>query len=151
MKIIYDENIINDNKTLEILERAAELCVASEGLETGKCEVSFSIVSAEEIRDLNATYRGKDSVTDVLSFPQYDDLNDIYNEEEICLGDVVINSEAVKAQAEEYGHSYERELVYLFVHSVLHLLGYDHMQEDDKCEMRAFEERVMSELGIVRA
>ena len=89
-------------------------------------------------------------MTDVLSFPQYDDLSDIENEEEICLGDVVINDEAVRSQAEEYGHSYERELIYLFVHSILHLWGYDHMEAEDKEEMRSFEEKVMSKLRLER-
>ena len=99
---------------------------------------------------MNAAYRQKDAVTDVLSFPQYDDLNDLDNEEEICIGDVVICSEVAHRQAEEYGHSYERELLYLFVHSILHLLGYDHMEEDEKKEMRRREEDVMDKIGLKR-
>lgn len=150
MKIIYDEELNIAPELLKTMEHAAELCASAEGVNTENCEVSFSIVSPEEIRELNAAYRDKDAVTDVLSFPQYDDLNDIDNEEEIILGDVVINDNAVRSQAEEYGHSYERELVYLFVHSILHLLGYDHMEPEEKAEMRAREEEVMEEIGLVR-
>lgn len=150
MKIIYDEEAALNIKLIDILRQAAEICVTDEGLESEFCEVSLSIVSPDEIKFLNGKYRDNDNITDVLSFPQYDDLNDIENEEEISLGDVVINDDAVRSQAEEYGHSYERELVYLFVHSILHLLGYDHMQTEDKEEMRSFEEKVMSRLGLER-
>ena len=79
-----------------------------------------------------------------------EDFNDIIEEEEILLGDVVINMDRVKEQAEEFGHSLEREAVYLFVHSVCHLLGYDHMEEDDKIEMRAREEEIMTLLDLER-
>ena len=150
MKIIYDEEHILELDLLDMMKQAADICIADESLDSELCEVSLSIVSPEEIKFLNKEYRGNDSVTDVLSFPQYYDLSDIENEEEICLGDVVINDEAVRSQAEEYGHSYERELIYLFVHSILHLLGYDHMEAEDKEEMRSFEEKVMSKLRLER-
>ncbi len=71
-------------------------------------------------------------MTDVLSFPQFDDLNEIPEFGEICLGDVVICKDRALEQAEEFGHSFEREIIYLFTHSILHLLGYDHMEEDEK-------------------
>ena len=132
------------------MKEAAELCTKAEGLDPDRCEVSFSFVGEDEIRELNAAYRRKDAVTDVLSFPQYDDLTELDNEEEICLGDVVICSEVARRQAEEYGHSYERELVYLFVHSILHLLGYDHMEEEERREMRSREELVMERIGLAR-
>ena len=112
--------------------------------------MSFSFADEEEIRRLNAAYRDKDAVTDVLSFPQYDDLRELDNEEEICLGDVVICGRVARRQAEEYGHSYERELLYLFVHSILHLLGYDHMEEEEKRQMRIREEYVMEKIGLTR-
>ena len=98
----------------------------------------------------NRDYRDTDKVTDVLSFPQFDDLNDLPEVGEICLGDVVICKEKAMQQAEEFGHTFEREIIYLFTHSVLHLLGYDHMEEADKKEMRGREEQVMSYLGIGR-
>ena len=107
-------------------------------------------MEGEEIRNLNREYRDTDKVTDVLSFPQFDDLNEIPEFGEICLGDVVICKDRALEQAEEFGHSFEREIIYLFTHSILHLLGYDHMEEDEKKEMRQREEEVMAHLGILR-
>ena len=119
-------------------------------------------VSAEEIRGLNAKFRGKDAVTDVLSFPTLDGIRgrlikkadfpyDIGENGEIFIGSVVICEERAKEQAEEYAHSYRRELNYLVVHGLCHLLGYDHMVEEDKAQMRALEEKVLGKMGITRA
>lgn len=121
-------------------------------LDPDRIEISLSFVSLEEIHRLNRDYRGVDSPTDVLSFPMVDDfagLQEMYEDlgklpDELLLGDVVICTDKALQQAEEYGHSKERELVYLFTHSVLHLLGYDHMEEEDKRRMRAREEEVMA-------
>ena len=150
MNIIFDEEIDVAEKLVRQMTEAAEICVGEEGLDPHFCEVSFSFADEEEIRRLNAAYRDKDAVTDVLSFPQYDDLRELDNEEEICLGDVVICGRVAWRQAEEYGHSYERELLYLFVHSILHLLGYDHMEEEEKRQMRIREEYVMEKIGLTR-
>ena len=150
MNIIFDEEIDVAEKLVRQMTEAAEICVGEEGLDPHFCEVSFSFADEEEIRRLNAAYRDKDAVTDVLSFPQYDDLRELDNEEEICLGDVVICGRVARRQAEEYGHSYERELLYLFVHSILHLLGYDHMEEEEKRQMRIREESVMEKIGLTR-
>ena len=150
MTIIFDEEIDVAEKLVRQMTEAAEICVGEEGLDPHFCEVSFSFADEEEIRRLNAAYRDKDAVTDVLSFPQYDDLRELDNEEEICLGDVVICGRVARRQAEEYGHSYERELLYLFVHSILHLLGYDHMEEEEKRQMRIREEYVMEKIGLTR-
>lgn len=150
MNIIFDEEIDVAEKLVRQMTEAAEICVGEEGLDPHFCEVSFSFADEEEIRRLNAAYRDKDAVTDVLSFPQYDDLRELDNEEEICLGDVVICGRVARRQAEEYGHSYERELLYLFVHSILHLLGYDHIEEEEKRQMRIREEYVMEKIGLTR-
>ena len=150
MNIIFDEEIDVAEKLVRQMTEAAEICVGEEGLDPHFCEVSFSFADEEEIRRLNAAYWDKDAVTDVLSFPQYDDLRELDNEEEICLGDVVICGRVARRQAEEYGHSYERELLYLFVHSILHLLGYDHMEEEEKRQMRIREEYVMEKIGLTR-
>ena len=149
MNIYFSEEIPVPESFLEQMSRAADLCAAGEGLDPDVCEVSVSFVSEEEIQTLNRDYRGTDRVTDVLSFPQYDDLSEMEGEL-IELGDVVICRKRAEEQAEEYGHSLEREIVYLFVHSMLHLLGYDHMEADEKAEMRRREEEVMEELGLVR-
>ena len=109
-------------------------------------EVSVSFVGDDEIRDLNRDYRGVDKSTDVLSFP----MDDEFIIDNRILGDVIINTRRVMEQAEELGHSNERELSYLTVHSILHLLGYDHMEDEDKKEMREREKLAMKELSIYR-
>ena len=132
------------------MTEAAELCVSGEGLDPDNCEISFSFVSEDEIRELNAFYRDKDSVTDVLSFPQYDDLSELDDDMELCLGDVVICSDVARRQAEEYGHSLKRELCFLCAHSALHLLGYDHETEEEREEMEAKQREILDALGIKR-
>ena len=134
----------------EKLQRAAELVLKSENVCGENAEISLTLVSPDEIRELNRDYRGVDSVTDVLSFPQFESAEDVPKDGEICLGDVVICHEKIEEQAEEFGHSYEREFVYLFVHSMLHLMGYDHMQEDEKAVMRNKEEEVMNRMDLRR-
>lgn len=114
------------------------------------CEISFSLVIPEEIQELNAEYRNIDKETDVLSFPMLEfpeDENMLTYETGIpvMLGDIVISTTRAAEQAEAYGHSLEREICYLSVHSVLHLLGYDHMEEDEKRVMRAREKAIMGD------
>lgn len=112
--------------------------------------IDLTIVDDELIREINREYRQKDSATDVLSFPQYEREDDLENEVELLYGDVVISLERAKVQAREYGHSLNRELCYLFVHSLMHLRGYDHMDEVEKEEMRLHEERVLEKVGVSR-
>ena len=150
MYIYFEEGQQVTDEILATMEAAAKYCLELEGIDEERTEISVTFVEAEEIRELNRDYRDNDKVTDVLSFPQFDDLNDIPDFGEICLGDVVICKERAQEQAEEFGHSFEREIIYLFTHSILHLLGYDHMEEEEKQEMRAREEEVMSHLGIGR-
>lgn len=149
--VLNDENV-QESQLIQLMKQAGEKCLIHEGVspEDEKTEVSVSFVSKEEIREINAEYRSKDTVTDVLSFPQYENLVEIMSEPYLCLGDVIICPERAAEQAEEYGHSYEREMVYLMVHSIFHLLGYDHMNDDEKKVMREKEEAVMNEMGIVR-
>lgn len=150
MNIYFEEGQQVTDEILKTMEASAKYCLELEGIDDERTEISVTFVEAEEIRELNRDYRDNDKVTDVLSFPQFDDLNDIPDFGEICLGDVVICKERAEEQAEEFGHSFEREIIYLFTHSILHLLGYDHMEEDEKQEMRAREEEVMAHLGIGR-
>lgn len=150
MNIYFEEDQQVTDEILKTMEASAKYCLELEGIDDERTEISVTFVEAEEIRELNRDYRDNDKVTDVLSFPQFDDLNDIPYFGEICLGDVVICKERAEEQAEEFGHSFEREIIYLFTHSILHLLGYDHMEEDEKQEMRAREEEVMAHLGIER-
>jgi len=123
------------NKTIEV-EKAK-----------GNFEVSVSFVTNKEIRELNRVYRNVDSDTDVLSFPMDDEEDP---EGMIMLGDVILSTEKIIEQAEYFGHSLEREMLYLTVHSMLHLLGYDHMTDDEKEEMRDREKEVMKELQLFK-
>ena len=110
----------------------------------------------EEIRKINKKYRKIDRATDVLSFPMFEkaELDEkIKNKDflyEDVLGDVIISIDKVKEQAEEYGHSFERELSYMLVHGFYHLMGYDHIEEEDKKIMRPKEEKILNELKITR-
>lgn len=137
-KIPYDE-FYGDT-----VRRAVEAALEYEGV-TFSCEVSVTFVDNERIKELNSEYRNIDRETDVLSFPTGD------TGEGVTLGDVVISLEKAKAQAEEYGHSLEREIAFLTVHSVLHLLGYDHETgEEDEKEMFRRQDEIMDKLGITR-
>ena len=109
-------------------------------------EISISLVNNEEIRELNREYRGVDKDTDVLSFPMEDE----FNIGLALLGDIIISVEKALEQSKKYGHSLERELAYLACHSMFHLMGYDHMEEDEKEEMRKKEKKVMKNLGIFK-
>lgn len=150
MNIIFSEETKPSEAIVDRIVEAASLCAVEEGLDPKRIEVSVTFVGEEEIRDLNKHFRQVDKVTDVLSFPQYDSMVDVPAEGVICLGDVVICSEQALIQADEFGHSAEREIVYLFVHSMFHLMGYDHMEEEEKAIMRQQEEKVMTILGVER-
>lgn len=150
MEIYFENEQVVSEDLLALMEESARLCLEKEGIPKENCEFSVSFVDREEIKELNSTYRGVDKVTDVLSFPQFEDFNELSEDQIICLGDIVICEDKAKEQAEEFGHSYEREIIYLFTHSVLHLLGYDHMDEEEKAEMRQREEEVMTELKLKR-
>lgn len=126
-------------------------------------DVAAELVFADEneIRETNKVQRNIDAVTDVLSFPTLDgirgkELNsedfpfDMDEEGNLFLGSIMLCEQRAKEQAEEYGHSYERELHYLIVHGVMHLFGYDHMTDEDKAEMREKEEEILTRMGITR-
>lgn len=132
------ESILKEEE-LEDLKRALYGAFALEGLE-GPGELSISFVDSDEIRELNHAYRGKDEATDVLSFPQEESLEALKKQSYQVLGDIVINMDRVRQQADEFGHSLRRELVYLSLHSFYHLLGYDHEEEEEKKHMRIKEE-----------
>jgi probable rRNA maturation factor len=115
-------------------------------------EVSLTFESPEKIKALNREHRRIDEVTDVLSFPlyDYDEVNEaaLPTGQPVLLGDIVICSERAREQADEFGHGELREFVYLFVHGLLHLLGYDHMEEADRAGMRVAEERIMGRVNL---
>lgn len=140
------DEITIDDELIELMEKVMKECLALEekSLDT---EISVSFVNNKEIQELNREYRNVDSSTDVLSFPMTDDFSLIHIP---ILGDIVISLEKALSQAEEYGHSFNREVAYLTAHSMFHLLGYDHMEEDEKQVMRKKEKQVMKSLGIFK-
>ena len=117
-------------------------------------ELSVSFVDNEAIHELNLRFRGKDRATDVLSFPLWD-TDEGFQEDPaigaVALGDIVISAERAREQAEEYGHSFAREVCFLAVHSTLHLLGYDHeLGEEDEKYMNETQEEILSGMGLHR-
>lgn len=141
----------------------SRLAAAFDGEVESDCGLSAEIVlvDGEEIRRLNRETRANDSVTDVLSYPSLDGIKgerikkadfpaDCDEDGNVFLGSIAICTERAREQAEEYGHSFERELNYLATHGLWHLLGYDHMTDGEKSEMRAREERVLAKLGLTR-
>lgn len=149
MKVTYyfenDQDIIEYRDDFEdLIKRAVEGTLEYEGF-TKNCEISITFTDNENIRLLNKEYRDIDRETDVLSFPMDDD------GDEVVLGDVVISLEKAKEQAEEYGHSLEREISFLCVHSCLHLLGYDHeTSEEDEKEMFGKQKEILEKIGQKR-
>lgn len=114
-------------------------------------EVSISFVSEEEIQAINRDYRDKDEVTDVISFALLDDDSDVdIIGMPVTLGDIIINTNRAEEQAKEYNHSYKRELMFLSLHGFLHLLGYDHMNEEDEKEMFGLQKEILDAFGLSR-
>ena len=149
-------DIDKNNEYENIIERVVKKCFETEKLENSKLYISITLTTPETIRKINKQYRNIDKETDVLSFPMFEKeeldekikTNDFEHED--VLGDIVISLERVKGQAQEYGHSFERELAYMIVHGFYHLMGYDHIKEEDKVKMRPKEEKVLNDLRIRR-
>ena len=149
IQISYDDGIVRDTKIEEVIQKVCDEVSRVYGLEDD--ELSILLCDNKKIYELNKEYRGIDRPTDVLSFALNE--GDDYEgseEEHHLLGDMILSLERAHEQAIEYGHSFERELAYLTTHSCLHILGYDHMTDEDKKEMRTEEEFVLSNLGYVR-
>lgn len=143
---IEDDNY-SSKEFLEIINKSIEKTLEVMDLHSNY-EVSVTLVDGKTIRELNREYRGVDKVTDVLSFPL--DFGSELDMPITPLGDVVINLEKIKEQAEEFGHSEMRELSYLTVHSLLHLLGFDHIADEDRKDMREKEKEIMKALDILK-
>ena len=154
MNLIINNTTKKDLNLEKDLEKVIGEVLKIEKVDEKKCEISISFVDEKKIRDLNKDFRQTDRVTDVLSFP----IEDFFNEDRktllekpyLMLGDVVICTDVARKQAKELGHSFEREIMYLTCHSILHLLGYDHMEDDDKKIMRSKEKQVMKNLGVFK-
>lgn len=158
-------SIRNQQKQIQVTKELRDLIkkVLKNGLDymefETNCEISILLVDNNEIHELNKLHRNIDRPTDVLSFPmfEYDEDGEIDMDEcdfgengEILLGDIVISLERAKEQAEEYGHSFNREVGFLTAHSLLHLLGYDHMEEDEEKEMFEFQEEILKICDLPR-
>lgn len=158
-----DEEIAFDYE--ELLSKVIEAAVASEKCPYA-CEVNLTLTDNDGIRRLNQEFRELDVPTDVLSFPMVDyegagdfshldtpEAKNMYfnlESEELLLGDIVISLERAKEQAQEYGHSLERELAFLTAHSMLHLMGYDHIEDEEREVMEQKQEQILQKLGITR-
>lgn len=153
MELIIDNRQGKINISNELIKQMEEVvleCLRYEEYDEGY-EVSLSFVDNEEIHKLNKEYRSVDRPTDVLSFPLIDDEFDFEIDiEEKILGDIVISLEKALEQSEEYKHSFEREVCFLVCHSMFHLMGYDHDNDENTKEMRKKEEAVLNKLGIIR-
>lgn len=137
---------------LSVMQSAALSVLKNEGLE-GKYEISLTIADEPSIKQLNFTHRGIDSVTDVLSFPLSDsgEYDENFDTGALLLGDIVICAKRALEQAEEYGHSVEREFGFLCAHSVLHLLGYDHVGDKEQAEIMENKQRqALDAIGLKR-
>ena len=163
MKLLWQIDTPVNPSWLSLMQTAADCALLTEGVKR-ECAVSVRLCDDDAIHEINREYRDVDRATDVLSFPtvnysagktagqadqrlrlEYDDELDA-----VLLGDLILSVPHVLAQAEEYGHSPERECAYLLVHGLCHLMGYDHIEDDDKRRMRAMEEKILSAIGQTR-
>jgi len=148
--ITYEEASFQQDAYEKIITRVCSEAALVYGLGP-KTEISILLCHNEYIHALNKQYRHIDRPTDVLSFALNEGEDDGYDGPDTALlGDIIISLEKVAEQAAEYGHSFERELAYLTIHGMLHILGYDHMEPEDKAEMRGEEEFILRRLGYVR-
>ena len=149
-----DLNVNNEYE--ETIKKVLNQCYKEENLEDSKLVITITLTTPENIQEINKEYRNVDRATDVLSFPMFekDELDNKIRDKDFLhediLGDIIISIEKVKEQAKEYGHSFERELSYMVVHGFYHLMGYDHMNDIEKAEMRKKEDNVLNKLNITR-
>ena len=154
-EIIY-RDIEEDFRYEPIIKKVLEKCFKEEKIEDSKLIITITLTNPQNIRRINKEFRNIDKATDVLSFPMFEkeeleekiEMQDFEHED--MLGDIVISIDKVEEQAKEYEHSFERELSYMIVHGFYHLMGYDHIEEDDKKIMRPKEEKILQELKITR-
>ena len=144
---------IDENEEYKkIIRKVIETCFEEEKLQNSKLYVNVILTNPKNIKEINTKFRNIEKETDVLSFPMFEkeEIKELENENQDILGDIVISIEKVKEQAIEYEHSFERELAYMAVHGFYHLMGYDHMEENDKKEMRENEENILKKLNILK-
>jgi len=166
INIDLDDEVVNycsnkiesDIKIKEYIYSIVEAVANEENLDFEEISVSISSASKEDIRKINKEYRDIDKVTDVLSFPIFtkEELKDIMNKEvdkkikHIELGDIILCLDVVEEQSIEYGTGFLREILYMITHGMCHLVGYDHIEPEDKKEMRTKEEKILKRIGVER-
>ncbi|HJJ12292.1 MAG TPA: rRNA maturation RNase YbeY [Clostridiaceae bacterium] len=148
-------NVEPNDMYSNLTEKVINKCFETEHLLNKNINISIIYTTPIDIQEYNKEYRNIDRATDVLSFPMFekDEVEKFKKEKSVVpevLGDIIINLSQVKMQADEYGHSFERELAYMLVHGFYHLMGYDHMEEEEKRIMRLKEEKVLEDLKINR-
>lgn len=143
-----DKKIEYENTINEVIEA----CFKEEKLNNRNLYINIILTTPTNIRQINKQYRNIDNETDVLSFPMFekDEIEKIDKTIEEVLGDIIISIERVEEQAKEYGHSFTRELAYMVVHGFYHIIGYDHIEEEDRKQMRKKEESILNKLNITR-
>lgn len=148
-------DIEENSKYLDLINMVMTEAFKEEKLENSNIYINIILTNPQNIKETNKKFRNIDKETDVLSFPMFEkeeieDLKKHRNPIPEVLGDIMISVERVKRQAEEYGHSFERELAYMLVHGFYHLMGYDHIEKEDKIQMRTKEEIILNKLNIIR-
>lgn len=156
-EVIWEE-VEKKEEWKNLIEKVLHKCFEVECINPTSFYICITLTTPNNIQKLNKQYRNIDKPTDVLSFPMFEkqeldeivENNSFTNIGQDILGDIIISIARVEEQAKEYGHSFERELAYMLVHGFYHLRGYDHMQEEEKIQMRKKEENVLSKLNITR-
>lgn len=143
-------NVEENDMDSQFINQVMAKCFEVEKLESTNLYVSVILTTPAVIKEINKEYREIDKETDVLSFPMFEKEEIEHVTEEEALGDIIISVEKVKEQAVEYGHDFKRELAYMLVHGFYHLMGEDHIQEEDKLKMREKEENVLNGLNLTR-
>lgn len=152
-------DILENEEYKQIIKKVVETCFMEENLLKTNLYLNVILTNPETIRKTNKQYRELDKETDVLSFPMFqkDEIDNLIKESqtkqevvEDVLGDIMVSIPRVIEQANEYGHSVERELAYMIVHGFYHVMGYDHIKEEDKVIMRPKEENILNKLNITR-
>ena len=154
------EDIDESKEYVDLINKVVKTCFEEENLTKTNMYLNIILTNPKKIKEINKKYRNIDKETDVLSFPMFEkeeltqiiSLSNMKKNADIkeVLGDIIVSIERVKDQAEEYGHSFERELSYMIVHGFYHIMGYDHIVESDKLIMRQKEENILNKLNITR-
>lgn len=151
VQINYD-GLEKNEEYEKTIKQVVQACFQEEKLNSENLYVNIILTTPSNIKNINKQYRNIDKETDVLSFPMFEknEIQQINTKCQEVLGDIIISIEKVKQQAKDYGHAFTRELAYMVVHGFYHLMGYDHMEDEDKKQMRSKEETILNKLEITR-